>query len=217
MQFSIELLDVGNAPRLAARAHPAVAFSEAGTMRRFLAGMAAAMAISGLATAAQAALQDENLLLPLPPGFSAGWQGHQGSETITEYVPAGESVDAWSQMVTQQIFHGRANVPPDGLPTFMSGVWKTVCPGGAVQKLGEAAENGYPAVIWSFACPRNPQTGKPENAWIKVIGGSDSLYSVQYAIRSDITAAAARSALAYLQRVTVCDTRGAAHPCPSGM
>ena len=92
-------------------------------MRRLLVYVVAGLA---LASSAQAALlQDENVLLPIPPGFKAGWQGVQGSATTTEYVPAGESVDAWSQMVTQQIFHGRANDPPDGFPTFMSSRWKT--------------------------------------------------------------------------------------------
>ncbi|THD70233.1 MAG: hypothetical protein E8A12_03490 [Phenylobacterium sp.] len=177
------------------------------------------MAISGLAAPTQAAtLQDENLLLPIPPGFKVGSQGSQGpGTTIMEFVPASESVDAWSQMVTQQIFHGRKDDPPDGLPTLMSSNWKTACPGGAAQRLGAEVENGYPAVVWAFICPRNPQTGKPENMWIKVISGSDSLYSVQFAIRSEFTADAARSALAYLRRVTVCDTRRADRACPKGM
>lgn len=50
---------------------------------------------------------------------------------------------------------------------------------------------------------------------MKVISESDSLYSVQYAIRSEVTADAARSALAYLRQVTACDTRLADRPCPS--
>jgi hypothetical protein len=187
-------------------------------MRRFFAGVAAALVMTGLTSPARAALQDENLLLPLPPGFKVGSQGPQGAATtITEFVPMSESVDDWSQMVTQQIFHGRSNLPPDGLPTAMSGGWTSACPGGAAQKLGAEVENGYPAAIWAFICPRNPQTGKPENMWIKVISGADSLYSVQYAIRSEFTADAARSALAYLKRVAVCDTRRADRPCPKGM
>ncbi len=184
-------------------------------MRRLLMYVAAGLAWAS--SAQGGALQDENVLLPIPPGFKAGWHSVQGQLTATEFVPAGESVEAWSQMVTEKIFHGRSNDPPDGLPTAMSSGWKTVCPGGAAQKLGAEVENGYPAAIWAFICLRNPQTGKPESMWIKVISGSDSLYSVQYAIRSEVTADAARSALAYLRGVTVCDTRRADRSCPKGM
>ncbi|HEX2815352.1 MAG TPA: hypothetical protein VHN39_03090 [Phenylobacterium sp.] len=197
-------------------AYPATAILKAGVMRRLLMYVAAGLVWAS--STQGGALQDENVLLPIPPGFKVGSQSSpRAGVTITEYVPASESVDNWSQMVTQQIFHGRKNDPPDGLPTFMSGGWKTACPGGAAQKLGEETANGYPAAVWAFICLRNPQTGKPESMWIKVISGSDSLYSVQYAIRSDVTADAARSALAYLRGVTVCDTRRVDRSCPKGM
>jgi hypothetical protein len=179
---------------------------------------AAAVAAASLACApAHAELQDENLLVLVPHGFKAGWQGANGPLTTTEYVAADETVENWSLMITQQIFHGRANTPPDGLPTFMLAGWTAGCPGGAGRKLSEAGENGYPSAIWVFTCPRNPQTGKPENAWIKVISGADSLYSVQYAVRREATDETTRAALAYLQRVTACDTRRADRACPKGM
>ena len=186
-------------------------------MSKSLACAAAALAAALLSSPARAQLKDENVLVLVPQGFKAGWQGGNGSMTTTEFVPTAESVDDWSQMITQQIFHGRANDPPDGLPTAMGVGWKNGCPGGMSQKLSQADENGYPSAIWLFACPRNPQTGKPENAWIKVISGADSLYGVQYAVRREATDETTKAALAYLQRVTACDTRRADRPCPKGM
>jgi hypothetical protein len=186
-------------------------------MLKSLACVAAFLAASLPCAAACAALQAENLLVPIPQGFKTGWQNTSGPNTMTEFVPAGETVDNWSRMITQQIFHGRANDPPDGLPTAMDAGWRAACPGGAARKLSQAPENGYPSAIWLFSCPRNPQTGKPENAWVKVISGADSLYSVQYAVRREATDDTAQAALAYLKRVTACDTRRADRPCPKGM
>ncbi|HEX3364402.1 hypothetical protein [Phenylobacterium sp.] len=183
-------------------------------MFKSLACAAAVLAASLLSSSARAQLQDENVLVLIPHGFKAGWQGANGPMTTVEYVPTEESVDDWSQMITQQIFHGRTNEPPDSLPTFMGTGWRAGCPGGAGRKLSQADENGYPSAIWVFTCPRNPQTGKPETAWIKVISGADSLYSVQYAVRREATDETTRAALTYLQRVTACDTRRADRPCP---
>jgi hypothetical protein len=186
-------------------------------MLKSLACAAAVVAVSLPCVAAGAALQEETLLVLVPHGFKAGSQSANGPMTMTEYVPAEESVDDWSQMITQQIFHGRANDSPDGLPTAMSAGWRNGCPGGASRKLSQASENGYPSAVWVFNCPRNPQTGKPENAWIKVISGADSLYSVQYAVRREATDETTRAALAYLQRVTACDTRRPDRACPKAL
>ena len=186
-------------------------------MFKTLACMAATLVASLSCSGAHAQLRDENLLVLVPHEFKQGWQGGNGSMNMTEFVPVAESVDEWSRMITQQVFHGRTNDPPDGLPTAMGAGWKAGCPGGSSRKLSQDAENGYPSAIWVFTCPRNPQTGKPENAWIKVISGSDSLYSVQYAVRRDATDDITRAALAYLQRVSACDTRRADRPCPKGL
>ena len=51
-------------------------------------------------------------------------------------------------------------------------------------KLTEGDVNGFPFVLWSFVCPLNPQTGKPETMYFKGITGSDAFYSVQYAFRA---------------------------------
>ena len=186
-------------------------------MIRSVAGALASLAIAGAAQAADPppGLQDENLLMPLPTGFKLGDHGRQGQLEISEYVPRAETVDDWSQMVTEQIFHGRSGDDPDGLPQFMTKSWATACPGGTAQRVARVIENGYPAAVWNFRCPTNPQTGKPETMWMKTIGGGDALYEVQVAWRRPIANAIAAEAIAFLSHVTACDTRpAAAHPCP---
>jgi hypothetical protein len=167
------------------------------------------------AAAAPGGLQDENVLLPLPDGFTVAWRNRAGSMDIVEWVPAGETVKAWSRMVTEQIFHNMAKVDPDVLPTGMAKSWAQACPGGVAERTGRTTENGYAVSTWAFRCPMNPQTGQPENMWMKAIQGSDALYSVQYAYRRALSDDLAGPAMAYLKGVKVCDTRDPTHPCPA--
>jgi hypothetical protein len=53
--------------------------------------------------------------------------------------------------------------------------------------------------------------------WQKVIGGVDSLYSVQYAYRREVTKELIVPAMECLRKVAVCDNRHADRACPRGM
>ncbi len=52
------------------------------------------------------ALEAENLLVAMPPGYKVGYTNHTAKGVITEMVPAGETVETWTEMVTVQIFFG---------------------------------------------------------------------------------------------------------------
>lgn len=160
-------------------------------------------------------LKDENLLAPMPNGFKVGYSTRQGGQFIAELVPQAESVQDWSQMVTEQIVFGARNVDPDMLPQGIAANWPKACPGGEARKLAATTENGFPVSLWQFVCPLNPASGKPETMWMKVISGADSLYSVQYAYRKPAAADLIPPTLAYLKRVVACDTRRPDRPCPT--
>ncbi len=68
----------------------------------------------GLATPAHA-LEAENLLVTMPPGYKVGYTNHTPKGVITEMVPAAETVESWTEMVTVQIFFGMKD-SVDGLP-----------------------------------------------------------------------------------------------------
>lgn len=57
--------------------------------------------VSGAAVAND--LRDENLLQSLPAGFEVGHQAKRDGLTMVERIPAGQSVNDWSEMVTTQI------------------------------------------------------------------------------------------------------------------
>ena len=162
-------------------------------------------------------LRDENVLTAVPTGFKLGDNINQGQMTMAEYVPARETVDNWSTMITVQIFHGQGGRDPESFASTLGQRWNASCPKGTSVKVVNAYENGYPVAVWSYECPLNPATRKPENMWVKVVAGADALYSVQYADRAPMSPALIRPAMAYLHQVKVCDTRRPDRACPAGM
>ena len=63
-------------------------------------------------------------------------------------------------------------------------------------------------------CPLLSSTGKPETTLFRSIAGRDSFYSIQRSARSVPDGAQMAKMAAYMERVIVCDTRSAEHPCP---
>jgi hypothetical protein len=176
-------------------------------------GLAALVAFG--AAPAWSAFQDENLLTVIPNGFKIGKQGENGPMIGAEYVPQGETVLDWTRMITVQVFRNIKKGDPNQFAQGVRAMWLSACPGSEVMKIKDGAENGYPFAVWQFTCPNNPQTGKPENMYAKVIGANDALYSVQYAYRSELTKDVIPPTMAYLGSVQVCDTRLPDRPCPT--
>ena len=185
--------------------------------RQYAAAVSAAALLALSAGASSAAgSQDETLIAPIAQGFQLGDQGQSGpGSEIAEYIPKGETVDAWSRMVTVQIFHNLKAYDPDRFAEAIRDRGPAGCPGeqGVLVKHGQ--DHGYIYSIWLFTCPLNPATGKPETFYDKLISGADALYSVQYSFRSTLNRDSIPSTLAYLDRVSVCDTRRPDRPCPA--
>jgi len=172
-----------------------------------------ALAIAG--TASAAGFQGETLLVSIPAPFKLGDQGHSGpGSDIAEYIPKGETVDQWSRMVTVQVFHNLKAFDPDRFAETIRDHGPASCPGEQGVLVKHGRERGYAASLWLFTCPLNPQTGKPETFYDKLISGADALYSVQYSFRSTLPRDAIPSTTAFLDSVSVCDTRLPDRPCP---
>lgn len=168
--------------------------------------------VSGAAVAND--LRDENLLQSLPAGFEVGHQAKRDGLTMVERIPAGQSVNDWSEMVTTQIFHSNA----ESLDAFFGGLrgrWARACDDAETTLIREGEENGYPFALWLFSCPLNPSTGKPEMTWMKGVRGNDALYVVQWAFRTEPSEDDIRRSVGYLRSVVVCDSRLPHASCPS--
>ena len=118
-------------------------FSMKRSMRR-LAHLLLLLALMPLA--AKAAMQGENLLVPPMP---AGWvraYGAQGNGiNMVEYVPPGQTLDSWSEMINVEVFHGRGGSSPDALQQQVSDGFKVNCESLHVDGLGRGTTSGLPA------------------------------------------------------------------------
>jgi hypothetical protein len=162
------------------------------------------------------ALEAENLLVAMPPGYKVGFTRHAQKGVITEMVPSAETVENWTEMVTVQIFFGMH----DSVSAFrlrMERMWASSCAGARSAPVSGGIENGYVTVTWRMSCPLNRQTGQPEITLFKAVSGRDSFYVVQKAFKFEPSPDAAAEWVRYLDTVSVCDSRIPERKCPGGM
>jgi hypothetical protein len=176
--------------------------------------LAALFCVGLFARPVAAELVNENLLAGLPPGYKVGFHDKQGNLEMTEWVPAKETVDNWTEMVTVQIFFG-LKISPEQFMQSLESRWRGACPGaGDAQPIVGSVENGYQSLLWILECPKNPATGKPELTWIKGVQGNDSFYVVQKAFKFNPNKEQIVRWVEYLRAVRVCDSRIAERACP---
>ena len=92
---------------------------------------------------ARRALENENLLVTMPPGYKVGYNKREQKALISEMVPAAETVESWTEMVTVQIYFGlkgsivsyRAKMEKD---------WANVCAGAQSAPVGGVSSTATP-------------------------------------------------------------------------
>jgi hypothetical protein len=179
-----------------------------------LPGLLALLLVGIALQPARAQLKDENLLAPLPAGFKVGYQASNNGLVMQEFIPAGETVEDWSEMVTAQIFLGRRDLDGVRALGLISQGWINACPASKPNRIGNASVNGYAAWNLFLQCPLLASTGKPETTFFRAVKGNDSFYIVQRAARAMPGQAQLVKMTQYLDTTTVCDTRTSDHPCP---
>jgi hypothetical protein len=165
--------------------------------------------------AAAADVTNETLLQPLPSGFKQGWATSRDGMDMSEFVIPPETVEKWSRLITTQVFHGKGDTPSSVFIQGWGGRMSAACPGLTHGQLVTGHRNGYTLSFVEANCPKNPATNRPERIYIEVFQGKDALYSVQSAFRYEPSSAEVNDTLAFLQSITVCDTRLPERPCPS--
>ena len=174
---------------------------------------AIALGFMVLSHAAAAQLKDENLLVSMPQGFKVATSQSRGGVVFQEWIPAAEAFPNWSEMVTTQILIGRGDIDGGRYLAEIRAGWLRACPETKPNDIGAGKVNGYPMWSMLLQCPRLGATGKPETTLFRSIRGRDSFYSVQRSSRSMPDRAQLGLMQAYVDGVTVCDTRTADHPC----
>ena len=168
----------------------------------FVLSMAAAVAQAANPSTAQT----EMLGIDVPDEFEVGHQARNDTTQIMELVEPPETVETWSKLVTSLMVFDGAKV---GLNSFYER-WRSdmrrSCPG-MLDKTVEGSVDGMPAFRATLSCPKNPQTGKPENLEAILVQGQANLMMVQVAFRRPLTP----SDYALIARVAgsmkICDQR----------
>jgi hypothetical protein len=170
----------------------------------------------GLASgSATAGLDGENLLQPLPHGFKIASEQAQGHASLTEMVPVEESVDHWTRMVTTQVYRGLSDASFFAkYQDQMKERWSKACDVADTHPFSDSSENGYATHVWLQVCAFKDKQKKPEVTLFKFIQGRDATYVVQMAFHFQPVKTQLAESMAYLGKVTVCDTRRTESPCP---
>ena len=87
------------------------------------------------ASAARADLENENLLVTTPPGYKVGFTDKKPNMLMTEFVPAKETVENWTEMVTVQVFFGLKTTPQQFMDD-MDKRWRAACPEAITRWMG---------------------------------------------------------------------------------
>lgn len=148
-------------------------------LRKFL------LVIAGSVLLAAAPLNTEGYLTADHlDGFIVGYTQSNGQMAITEEIPAGETVERWTRMITSQFFAGMSKLQTPH--AFLQGMKTNLargCPGAKTSKIDDSGFSNRPAARMRVDCPLNSQTGQPETFWILVVAGPEDLHVRQVAFR----------------------------------
>lgn len=178
-------------------------------------GLALVLGAGGGPVQAQQQLKNENLLVGMPPGFKLGFKESKNGMNMQEFVPAGETVQDWTEMVTVQVFLSRKDLQPAPFLGAMQQQWAGSCKGSSATPVVTGKVKGYDAASIVLSCPAVASTGKPETTILAAIKGNDSFYVVQRAVRSIPTREQFETMKKYIESVSVCDSRLPSRACPT--
>lgn len=141
-----------------------------------------ALAAVLLAAAPALANADGRLSATALPGFVLGYESNDATMDFAEWVPKGETVQAWSRMVTMIRLESLRVTPQQFNQMMTDGLTKS-CPGATISDVAITEVDGRPAARFRGDCPRNPDTGKSEVLFHLAIAGTNDLHVRQVAFR----------------------------------
>lgn len=146
----------------------------------------------------------ERLVSPALPGFVVGHSAGNAEQSIREEVPHGETVEAWTRMVTTQRFGGlAARATPAAYAGNILASVPQACPGAKTSPVARLTVAGRDAARFQVDCPRSAG-GKPETFILLAIAGRSDMHVKQVAIRGGTTAASLAWGRNFLAATTLC-------------
>ena len=155
-------------------------------MRKVALGLAGLMLVASSAASAQSI---EHLAAPALPGFVVGYSAGNAQQSIREEIPRGETVEAWTRMVTTQRFMGLAQrTTPAAYAQSVLAPLPRACPGAAISPVANLTVSGRPAVRFQVDCPHSAG-GRPETFILLAVAGRSDMHVKQAAWRGGSTPA----------------------------
>ena len=157
----------------------------------FAAAFATAGALPSPATAdgttATLPVAAERIVTPMPEDWKEAYHAKDARQEVREFVPAGESVENWSAMVTTKIFDGM-NRSAKEYNTHTMERFASLC-SQSTKVVGETEERfGYPSSLAFIECVTSPAT-REKNKYVRKVE-----FLVQVAIKGDEALYVAESA-----------------------
>jgi hypothetical protein len=129
--------------------------------------------------------------IDLPDPFQPGFENERGGSYILEFAPKGETVDAWSQLITITGVKGlAAQASVQDMAARLAQGYQTACPDSLSAKgLPPPKVKGAAAVFAGYlSC--GSHDGQSETMVYLVLQGQQEIYTVQWATRGPAGAAA---------------------------
>ena len=163
------------------------------------------------------------------PLFPAEWAEvfrDNGPIEIVEYIPAGQTLQKWTDKIVLQVYHNLNDLPLDAIQRRAQGQNRNRCTGVIEGPLQSGLNNGYASAFWTLGCRYlndviTANGGVGETQYTKAIQGQRSLYVLNRLWRTPafgedgpaITATTINEGVAFLTTSIVCKPNSADHPC----
>lgn len=164
----------------------------------------------------------ERFEVPRPPGWKLSLSLTWPDLRMLEYLPPGQTLEAWQDRLTVQAFPRLRDVSLERYLDSISQQARRVCDQVQVTGVGAGTLNGYPTAQMALYCTRFVESGRGEITLFRAVQGVEGLYVVQRAWRVAPFSLAALPIgpqviaqwTEYLRSITVCHPAIPAHPCP---
>lgn len=148
--------------------------------------LAVLMLCPGLAMADPMALPfwSQSVALDLPPEFQQAYAAEQGDYRLAEFVPRGQTVEAWRQMITITAIRGAAQTH-DAVDEAnrLAGQYRAACPETFAHQVLTAPEIAGAQASFAAYLGCGDLAGQSEAMVFVAMRGAKDIYSVQWAER----------------------------------
>jgi hypothetical protein len=144
------------------------------------------------------------LVSPPVEGYFVAHDVGDDTQSIREEIPVGETLQAWTSMITTQRLIGVDSTALQFAKLMQQSVAGS-CPEVAMSSPHGTTHQDYPAASFSATCYREEEGEKPETFFVMIVEVPDALLVKQVAFREDASRENMMLAVKLLRSAIVCD------------